>query len=45
MEAHIEKDHKLWNYVYYILYLESKNSSDHNGIESLIYQWYHDKDN
>lgn len=36
-EKHIEKDHNLWNYVYFILFLTSKNTSDHNGIESMIY--------
>lgn len=37
MEKHIEKDHNLWNYVYYVLHLYIKDFSDHNGIESWIF--------
>ena len=35
-ERHIEKDHNLWEYVYYIVNLSSKDSSDYNGIESYV---------
>ena len=31
---HIEKDHNLWQYVYFIVHLKSLNSSDYNGIET-----------
>jgi len=37
---HIEKDHNLWSYVYYIVHLSSKNSSDYDGIESYVGRKY-----
>jgi hypothetical protein len=45
MEKHIEKDHNLWNYVYYVLHIYSKDYSDHNGIESWIFHKVEDGDN
>jgi hypothetical protein len=33
---HIEKDHNLWWYVFYIVLLESKEASDLAGIESYV---------
>lgn len=33
---HIEHDHNLWEYIYYIVHLDAKDSSDHNGIESYV---------
>jgi len=33
---HIEKDHNLWWYVFYIVHLESKETSDLSGIESYV---------
>ena len=44
MERHIAHDHNLWNYVYYMVHLNSKDTSDHNGIESYINSKYNDKD-
>lgn len=35
-ERHITKDHYLWEYVYYIVYLDSKDSSDYDGVESHV---------
>jgi len=28
----------LWNYVYFIIHLKSKDESDFNGVESYIYE-------
>lgn len=36
MERHIKKDHNMWDYVYYIVHLKSKPSSDLTGTESYI---------
>ena len=33
---HIEHDHNLWEYIYYIVHLDAKDTSDHNGIESYV---------
>jgi hypothetical protein len=33
-ESHIEEEHNLWNYVYYMHYLDQLNLIDRNGIES-----------
>ncbi len=33
---HVEKEHNLWNYVYYIAFLLEKDSMDYNGIESYV---------
>ena len=42
---HIMKDHNLWQYVYYIVHLNSKNSSDYDGIESYIGEKFDAADN
>ena len=33
---HISKDHNLWFYVYYIVHLMSKDTTDYTGIESYV---------
>ena len=43
-ERHIEKDHNLWSYVFYMVHLDSKDTSDHTGVESNILQKYREKD-
>jgi len=40
MERHIAKDHNLWMYVFFLLHLQTKNSSDRNGIESYVIEKY-----
>ena len=44
MERHIAKDHNLWMYVFYLLHLKTKDSSDRNGIESYVIEKYQEKD-
>ena len=34
--THIENDHKIWNYIYYIYYLMEKDPTEYTGIESEI---------
>jgi len=43
-ERHIQFDHNLWNYVYYMVYLDTKDSSDYDGVESFIAQSIDDPD-
>ncbi len=33
---HIERDHNLWNYIFYIYFIKTKDPNDYNGIESYI---------
>ncbi len=35
-ERHIARDHNLWQYVFYIVHLQSKDSTDYTGIESYV---------
>ena len=35
-DRHIERDHNLWQYCYYIVHLDAKDSSDYNGLESVV---------
>ena len=34
--AHIKKDHYMWNYLYYLAYLNNKDQSEYTGIESYV---------
>ena len=33
---HIKNEHYMWNYVYYIAYLQDKQSTESTGIESYV---------
>lgn len=33
---HIEKEHNLWQYVFFIIYLNSKDTTEYTGIESYV---------
>ncbi|KAL4441627.1 hypothetical protein ABPG74_021559 [Tetrahymena malaccensis] len=35
---HIERDHQLWNYIFYMYYLSKKDSTDFNGVETEVIQ-------
>ena len=39
-ETHVEEDHEVWNYVFFLIHLEAKDQSDMNGIESYIKEMY-----
>ena len=34
---HVKHEHSMWNYIYFHLYLERIDISDHNAIESYTY--------
>lgn len=37
---HVEMEHNLWNYIYYLVYLKNKERKNLNTIESMIIdQW------
>ena len=35
-ETHVQEDHEVWNYVYFLIHLQIKDKSDMNGVESYI---------
>ncbi|RHY34190.1 hypothetical protein DYB32_001094 [Aphanomyces invadans] len=37
-KRHTEEEHNLWNYLFFIMYLDSKPSTSMNGTESFAYQ-------
>lgn len=37
-EYHIKNEHNVWNYVFYMIHLKTKDKTDYNGIESKISQ-------
>lgn len=36
-KTHIQKDHNMWAYVYYSIYLDQVDTSNHNAIEKYVY--------
>jgi hypothetical protein len=43
--GHIDNDHCMWMYVFFMVHLKSVNSSDHTGIESYVTAMWEAKDN
>ncbi len=41
---HLRDDHYMWNYMYYIAYLEDMSRSEYNGIEAYVRQKYDEGD-
>lgn len=39
-DYHCKEDHDTWSYLYYIVYLRSKDSTDYNGVESSLYAMF-----
>ena len=37
-DHHVKEEHNMWNYIYYSVYLETIDTSDHNAIEKYVYQ-------
>lgn len=44
MAKHIEKDHKLWYYAFYMVHLYTLDISDHNGVESYVFRCFQNAD-
>jgi late competence protein required for DNA uptake (superfamily II DNA/RNA helicase) len=36
-KRHVKKDHNMWAYIYYSMYLEEIDSTNHNAIEKYVY--------
>jgi hypothetical protein len=43
-KEHINGPHFLWNYVFYVYYLDNKSSTDYSGLEYLITAQYNKSD-
>jgi hypothetical protein len=37
-EDHMQKDHNIFNYIFYIIYLHKKDKTEFNGMESYVYK-------
>ncbi len=37
-DHHIQHDHNMWNYIYYSIYLNQIDVSDHNAIEQYVFR-------
>ena len=35
-ETHVQEDHEVWNYVFFLIHLQIKDKNDMNGVESYI---------
>ena len=35
---HVHEDHNMWNYLYFVLYLDTIPENDHNALESYVYK-------
>ena len=35
-EAHVSRDHNLWNYLYFVVHLRLKDATEYNGPESFV---------
>ena len=44
MARHIAEDHNLWQYVYYMVHLYTKDTSEHTGIESFVLKKFKEGD-
>lgn len=43
-DYHIQYDHNVWNYLFFIIHLKQKDPSDFNGTESSIFQCFQNDD-
>jgi inositol 1,4,5-triphosphate receptor type 1 len=37
-EDHVKKEHNMWTYIYFSIYLDTIDTSDHNAIEKFVYE-------
>ena len=35
-ETHTQHDHRMWNYIYYLVYLDNKESTEYTGVEDYV---------
>ena len=43
-EPHIANDHNMWNYIYYLIHLETKDPTEFTGVESYVKDKYEKED-
>lgn len=43
-DAHVKDDHNMWNYLFYIVHLESKDETEYSGVESYVRGKYDKED-
>ena len=36
-QMHVKKDHNMWAYIYYSMYLDEIDSTNHNAIEKYVF--------
>ena len=34
---HVQRDHSMWNYIYFAIYLDYLDENDHNALEKYIF--------
>ena len=39
-DFHVKKHHNMWNYIFYLIYLERKGFEEHSNLESYIWNCY-----
>ena len=37
-DHHVKRDHNMWMYIYFSIYLDTIDISDHNAIEKYVYE-------
>lgn len=37
-DHHVKHDHNMWTYIYFSIYLDTIDISDHNAIEKYVYE-------
>ena len=37
-DDHVKMDHNMWRYIYFSIYLDTIDTSDHNAIEKYVYE-------
>lgn len=43
-EDHCENDHNMWNYIFYIVHLQTKDPTEYTGVESYVWKkFYNDE--
>ena len=43
-KTHVRNEHNMWAYVYYSIYLDQIDTSNHNAIEKYVYERVSDVD-
>lgn len=43
-EQHIENDHNMWHYLYFIMYLKIKETTEYTGPEQYVHEMHKEKD-